>query len=118
MSTAYENLKKHLELAIRQLKEIKETKKKFDVEELIGLESQLSSSLLSLLTPQKRHEPYNVTTHVEASLADTSVNFFLSLALLSVCHRPLGALTIFSEAHLNILAISGSARAGHLVSGV
>ena len=42
MSTAYENLKKHLELAIRQLKEIKETKKKFDVEELIGLESQLT----------------------------------------------------------------------------
>ena len=41
MSTAYENLKKHLELA-RQLKEIKETKKKVDVKELIGLESRLT----------------------------------------------------------------------------
>ena len=40
MGTAFENLKKHLELAIRQLKEIKHTKKKFDVEEFIGLESR------------------------------------------------------------------------------
>ena len=42
MSTAYENLKKLLELAIRQLKEIKENKKKFDEEELIGLEARLT----------------------------------------------------------------------------
>ena len=49
MSTAYENLKKHLELAIRQLKEIKETKKKFDVEELVGLESQLTDLITELV---------------------------------------------------------------------
>ena len=42
MGTAFENLKKHLELAIRQLKEVKHTKKKFDVEEFIGLEGQVT----------------------------------------------------------------------------
>ena len=49
MSTAYENLKKHLELAIRQLKEIKENKKKFDVEELISLESQLTDLITEVV---------------------------------------------------------------------
>ena len=49
MSTAYENLKKHLKLAIRQLKEIKETKKKFDEEELIELESQLTDLITELV---------------------------------------------------------------------
>ena len=49
MSTAYENLKKHLELAVRQLKEIKDQKKKFDVEELIGLESQITDLITELV---------------------------------------------------------------------
>ena len=49
MSTAYENLKKHLQLAIRQLKETKETKKKFDEEELIELESQLTDLITELV---------------------------------------------------------------------
>ena len=44
-----ENLQKHLELAIRQLKEIKETKKKFDVEELIVLESQYTDLITELI---------------------------------------------------------------------
>ena len=35
MNIAFENLKKHLQLAIRQLKEIKQEKWKFDVEEPI-----------------------------------------------------------------------------------
>ena len=48
MSIAYENLKKHMELAIRQSKEIKESKKKFDVEELCALESQVTD--LDLIT--------------------------------------------------------------------
>ena len=49
MSTAYNNLKKHLELAIRQLKEIKKTKKKFDVEELCSLESQVTDLITQLI---------------------------------------------------------------------
>ena len=40
MSNAYENLRKHLGLAIRQLKEIKDQKKKIDIEELCSLENQ------------------------------------------------------------------------------
>ena len=40
MSSAFENLKTHLELVIWQLKETKDHKKKFDVEELCSLESQ------------------------------------------------------------------------------
>ena len=42
MKTAYENLKKHLELALRQLREIKVQKKQFDAEELLRLETQLT----------------------------------------------------------------------------
>ena len=49
MSTAYENLKKHLELAIRQLEEIKETKKKFDLEELCSLESHVTDLITELI---------------------------------------------------------------------
>ncbi len=49
MSTAYENLKKHLELAIRQLKEVKQEEKKFDEEELIELESQLTDLITDLV---------------------------------------------------------------------
>ena len=49
MSTAYENLKKHLELAVGQLKQIKAEKKKFDVEELIGLKSQISDLITELV---------------------------------------------------------------------
>ena len=41
MSITYKNLKKHLELAIRQLKEIQQDKK-FDVEELCALEAQVT----------------------------------------------------------------------------
>ena len=51
MSTAYENLKKHLELAVRQLKEIKDQKKKFDVgwrcSQLIVVPEALSLELQS-----------------------------------------------------------------------
>ena len=49
MSTAYENLKKHLQLAIRQLKEIKQEKKKFDVEELCYLEAQVTDHITELI---------------------------------------------------------------------
>ena len=49
MSTAYENLKKHLELAVRQLKEIKDQNKKFDEEEFIELESQLTDLITELV---------------------------------------------------------------------
>ena len=56
MATAFENLKKHLELAIRQLKEIKQKKKKFDIDELVSLESQIS--LLHLSTPRNYNELY------------------------------------------------------------
>ena len=53
MSTAYENLKKHrcryLEPALRQLKDIKDQKNKFDVEELIGLESQITDLITELV---------------------------------------------------------------------
>ena len=49
MSTAYENLKKSLDKAIYYLKDIKETKKRFDVEELIGLESQLTDLITELV---------------------------------------------------------------------
>ena len=49
MSTAYENLKKHLELAIRQLKEIKESKKKFDIEELLVLETRFTDLITELI---------------------------------------------------------------------
>ncbi|KAI9789635.1 MAG: hypothetical protein M1835_001529 [Candelina submexicana] len=49
MSTAYENLKEHLQLAVRQLKQIKAEKKKFDVEELIGLESQVTDLITELV---------------------------------------------------------------------
>ena len=48
-STAYENLKKHLELAIRQLKEIKESKKKFDIEELLVLETRFTDLITELI---------------------------------------------------------------------
>ena len=44
-STAYENLKKHLQLAIRQLKEIREQKKKYDQEELFDLEIQITDHI-------------------------------------------------------------------------
>ena len=49
MSTAYENLKKHLELAVRQLKEIKDQNKNFDEEEFIELESQLTDLITELV---------------------------------------------------------------------
>ena len=49
IATAYDNLKKHLELAIRQLKEVKDQKKKFDEEELIGLESQITDLITELV---------------------------------------------------------------------
>ena len=49
MSTAYENLKKHLELAISQFKEIKESKKKFDIEELLVLETQFTDLIAELI---------------------------------------------------------------------
>ena len=49
MSTAYENLKKHLELVVRQLQQIKAEKKKFDVDELIGLESQITDLITELI---------------------------------------------------------------------
>ena len=39
MNTDYEDLKKSLDKAIFYLKDIKATKKKFEVEELMGLES-------------------------------------------------------------------------------
>ena len=48
MATAYENLKKHLEMALGQLKQIKVEKKKFDVKELIGLESQITNLITEL----------------------------------------------------------------------
>ena len=49
MATAYDNLKKHLELAIRQLKEIKDQKKKFHEAELRGLESQITHLITELV---------------------------------------------------------------------
>ena len=49
MSTAYENLKKHLELALRQLREIKVQKKQFDAEELLRLETQLTDLITKLV---------------------------------------------------------------------
>ena len=49
IAIAYDNLKKHLELAIRQLKEVKDQKKKFDEEELIGLESQITDLITELV---------------------------------------------------------------------
>ena len=53
MITAYENLKKHLELAVRQLQQIKAEKKKFDAEELIGLESQITDLITQLVDAAK-----------------------------------------------------------------
>ena len=50
MGTAFENLKKNLELAIRHLKETKHTKKNFDVLELIGLESQTTDLITERVT--------------------------------------------------------------------
>ena len=41
MSTAYANLKKHLELAIRQLKEILNKEKDFNEKELTDYENQI-----------------------------------------------------------------------------
>ena len=49
MSTAYENLKKRLQLAVRQLKEIKQEKKKFDVEEQCALEAQVTDLITELI---------------------------------------------------------------------
>lgn len=49
LSTAYENLEKHVQLAMRQLKEIKDQKKKFDAEELISLESQITDLITDLV---------------------------------------------------------------------
>ena len=49
MTTADENLKKHLELAIRQLEEIKQQKKKFDQEELFRLEIEITNRITELI---------------------------------------------------------------------
>ena len=49
MSTADENLKKHLELAIRQSEEIKQQKKKFDQEELFRLEIEITNRITELI---------------------------------------------------------------------
>ena len=64
MSTAYENLKKRLQLEIPQLKDIKETKKRYDVEELCSLESQVTDLITELIdateqewTPQRSRQP-------------------------------------------------------------
>ena len=48
MSTAYENLKKHLGLAVRQLEDIKTQKKNFDVE-LCALEAQVIDLITELI---------------------------------------------------------------------
>ena len=48
VSTAYENLEKHLQLAIRQLKEIREQKKKLDQEKLFDLEIQITDQITEL----------------------------------------------------------------------
>ena len=56
MSTAYENLKKHLELAIRQLKEIKDQKKKFDQAELESLEGQLTDLITEVIDATENEE--------------------------------------------------------------
>ena len=55
MSFPHENLKKHLELAVRQLKEIKEYKKKVDPEELESLETKITYLITELVDST---EPY------------------------------------------------------------
>ena len=53
MSTAYENLKKLMELAIRQLKEIKEYKKLFEQEAVESLESPITDLITELIDAAK-----------------------------------------------------------------
>ena len=57
MATAYENLRKHLQLAIRQLKEIKQSQKRFEVEEICSLENDLTDLITELLDAQKQDGP-------------------------------------------------------------
>ena len=54
MSTAYQNLKKHLDLAIRQLKEIKQKSSPFDQEELFSLECQITDLITEISNNQEK----------------------------------------------------------------
>lgn len=49
MSTAYENLTKHLELAIRQLEELLDKENDFNEKELTDYENQISNLITDLL---------------------------------------------------------------------
>ena len=57
MATAYENLRKQLQLGIRQLKEIKQSQKPFEVEEFCSLENDLTDLITVLLDAQKQDGP-------------------------------------------------------------
>ena len=48
MNTAYENFREHLEPAIRQLKEIKQSRKRLEVEDLYKLETQINDLITEL----------------------------------------------------------------------
>ncbi len=49
MATAYENLAKHLKLAMSQLEELKQTEKVIDEDELCELMQQISDLVIDLL---------------------------------------------------------------------
>ena len=54
MSSAYENLKRHLKLATRHLKQIRDSDKKVNLEELCGLEGPLIDLATGLIGATKQ----------------------------------------------------------------